>query len=52
MYFAHYVYHSTNDRQDLIRYSPENSYWINHRPFADERHWDNMGFQVLNAFPP
>ncbi len=26
-------------------------YWINFRPFADERHWDNMGFEVLTSFP-
>lgn len=51
VYFEHQVYHTGNDRPELIRYAPDETYWINHRPWADERHWDNMGFEVLSAFP-
>jgi hypothetical protein len=51
VYFVHYVYHTSNDRNDLISWRPAETYWINHRPFADERHWDNMGFEILTQFP-
>lgn len=51
VYFVHQVYHTNNDRGELINSDPEETYWINHRPWADERHWDNMGFEVLNQFP-
>ena len=26
------------------------SYWYDYRPYSDERYWDNMGFDVLDAF--
>ncbi len=51
VYFVHQLYHTGNDRAELLNYNPSEVYWINHRPFADERHWDNMGFSVLDAFP-
>jgi hypothetical protein len=50
VYFLHAAYHTDLDRQELIEYTTSN-YWIHHRPFADERHWDNMGFSVVNEFP-
>lgn len=49
--FVHQLYHTELDRMELINSSPEDSYWYNYRPFSDERHWDNMGFEVLNTFP-
>jgi hypothetical protein len=51
VYFVHQAYHTDLDRQELIQYGPSDTYWINHRPYADERHWDNMGFEVVPAFP-
>ncbi len=51
VYFVHQLYHTANDRPELLNYSPDDCYWINNRPFSDERHWDNCGFSVLNAFP-
>jgi hypothetical protein len=51
VHFVHQVYHTGNDRPEMVNYDPEETYWINHRPWADERHWDNMGFEVLNEFP-
>ncbi len=51
VYFVHQLYHTGNDRPELLNYSPDDAYWINNRPFSDERHWDNMGEEVLNAFP-
>lgn len=56
--FIHEVYHTGIDALDGEMYGspalaggPENMHWINNRPYADERHWDNMGAEVLNAFP-
>ena len=52
VHFTHQFYHSSLERQeDLIHWNPKEQYWINHRPFADERHWDNMGFEVLDTIP-
>jgi hypothetical protein len=51
LYFNHQVYHTTNDRAELIEWGQYEPYWYNCRAHADERHWDNMGFEVLNAFP-
>lgn len=51
VYFLHSVYHTSLEREETILYMPQEKYWINHRPLADERHWDNMGFEVLDAFP-
>lgn len=49
VYFTHYLYHTENDRQELQTYAPWEQYWINNFPWSDERHWDNMGFEVLPA---
>lgn len=51
VYWVHQLYHTSNDRAELLDYSPSDTYWINNRPWSDERHWDNMGFSVLTAFP-
>ena len=51
VYFVHQLYHTNNDRPELLDYDPADSYWVNNRPFSDERHWDNMGQAILNAFP-
>ena len=40
-----------NEIGEQRTWNPDNAYWINFRPFADERHWDNMGFEVLTSFP-
>lgn len=51
--FYHYMYHSDADHGDLMSgvILPYPFYWLNYRPYGDERHWDNMGFEVLNSFP-
>ena len=51
VYFVHQVYHTANDIAELTEWYPFESYWYTQRPYADERHWDNMGFEVLTAFP-
>ncbi len=52
VYFVHQVYHTANDRNEQITAYPWETYWYNDRPWCDERHWDNMGQEVLTAFPP
>jgi hypothetical protein len=56
VYFTHYIYHSALMQQELASPSevpggqsvaPYETWWINSVPFSDERHWDNMGFEVL-----
>ena len=49
--YTHLIYHTWNEIGEQRTWQPDNSYWINFRPFADERHWDNMGFEVLTSFP-
>ncbi len=51
VYFVHQLYHTNNDRAELLDYSPDECYWYNNRPYSDERHWDNLGESVLDAFP-
>ena len=52
VYFVHQLYHTANDRQELINYGGgADPYWYNYRPWCDERHWDNMGQEVLPGFP-
>jgi len=51
VYFVHQLYHTSNDVQEVIKYQPFNSYWPNFRPYSDERHWDDLGLEVLNGFP-
>ncbi len=51
VYFVHQVYHTWNEYHEMKDYNPGEQYWYNQRAFADERHWDNMGFEVLSAFP-
>ncbi len=49
--YTHLIYHTYNEIGEQRTWQPDNAYWINFRPFADERHWDNMGFEVLTSFP-
>ena len=51
VYFVHQLYHTSNDRAELINYYSDECYWFNNRPYSDERHWDDMGESVLDAFP-
>ena len=51
VYFVHQLYHTGNDRNELVDWYPGECYWSNYRPWSDERHWDNMGFRVLDGFP-
>jgi hypothetical protein len=49
VYFTHYLYHTGNDIGELKQYAPWETFWINYFHWSDERHWDNMGFEVLPA---
>ena len=47
VYFVHYAYHSSLGLTEEELYTPYEKFWINSVPYSDERHWDNMGFEVL-----
>ena len=49
VYYDQELYHTSNDVGELRGDQFDNLMWINHRPYSDERHWDNMGFEVLPA---
>jgi len=51
VYFIHELYHTGNDRPELVTWDPADAYWYNNRPYSDERHWDNCGQEVLSSFP-
>ena len=47
VYFSHFLYHSSDELFVLRNGAPHESYWIEQFPYSDERHWDNIGFEVL-----
>ncbi len=51
VYFTHYVYATASQFEGaaLLQKAPWESDWINNFQHSDERHWDNMGFEVLPA---
>ena len=51
LYFTHYVYATgaSFEHASLLRTAPWETYWLNYMTHSDERHWDNMGFEVLPA---
>lgn len=49
VYYNAYMYHSALEQLELEQNAGYETYWINTTPTSDERHWDNMGFEVLPA---
>jgi hypothetical protein len=49
---THELYHTGNDRPETVKYYSEESYWYNFRPWADQRHMDDVSVSVLDSFPP
>lgn len=47
--FVHYLYHSYDAVGDTQAQNPGETYPITGFAFSDERHWDNMGWEVLPA---
>lgn len=45
--FIHYLYHSYDAVGDTEANNPGETYPITGFAFSDERHWDNMGWEVL-----
>jgi hypothetical protein len=44
-YFTTHMYHSALEHEELA--PTGETYWYNYSAGFDERHWDNMGFEVL-----
>ena len=49
IYYTHYLYHTGNEILELRQYTPCETFWIADMPWSAERHWDNMGLEVLPA---
>jgi hypothetical protein len=49
VYYSHFLYHSADEQYVLQSHSPHEHYWREQFPYSDERHWDNIGFEVLPA---
>jgi hypothetical protein len=49
VYYSHYLYHTGNEVNDIKTYRPWEDFWLTLFPYSDERHWDNMGYEVLPA---
>jgi len=47
VYFTHYLFNTAGESRQLQRTAPYETYWLNSFPHSDERHWDNVGFEVL-----
>ena len=44
--FSNLIYNTDNALGDNMRWKPENVYWINYRPCANQMHWENKGMAV------
>jgi hypothetical protein len=51
LYFTHYAYALGDgiEKAFLREQRPWERYWLDYFRYSDERHWDNMGFEVLPA---
>jgi len=49
VYFTHYLFNTAGESRQLQRAAPYETYWLNSFPHSDERHRDNVGFEVLPA---
>ncbi len=43
------LYHTSLEHQEMEPWKAIANYWFNYMPTQDERHWDNLGFAVLDA---
>jgi len=47
VHFYHAIYHTNLENQEIAEYTPWYTFWENTVQDSDERHWNNMGFEVL-----
>ena len=45
--FYHVIYHTDLEHQEINQYTPWYTFWLNTVQDSDERHWNNMGYEVL-----
>jgi hypothetical protein len=50
--FVHHLYHSALEHDEILTgfVQPE-VLWRDRTPYTDQRHWDNLGFEVLTKMP-
>lgn len=52
VWFMHHLYHSNLENTELhTNYVEPELLWRDHTPYTDQRHWDNLGFEVLHSWP-
>lgn len=52
VWFCTHLYHSQLEHnEEVTNYKETETLWINHTPFIDQRHYDNLGMEVLSSFP-
>jgi hypothetical protein len=47
VHFYHAIYHTNLEHQEISEYTPWYTFWYNVVQDSDERHWNNIGFEVL-----
>jgi hypothetical protein len=47
--FVHQIYHSAEEHDEMIRAGGGPSLYYNYMTNTDERHWDNIGIEVLDS---
>jgi hypothetical protein len=52
IYFADHLYHSQLEHAEIRdSFVEKEPLWLKRSPYTDQRHWDNMGFEVLTKMP-
>jgi len=50
--FADHLYHSSLEHAEIRdSFVEKEPLWLKRTPYIDQRHWDNLGFEVLPAMP-
>lgn len=51
VWFMHHLYHSNNEHTEIVtNYTEQEILWRDRTPYIDQRHWDNLGIEVIDNF--
>jgi hypothetical protein len=52
MWFVQQLYHTSLEHWEIVnQYIETESLWRDRTPYTDQRHWDNLGFEVVTKMP-